>query len=402
VKTTIIVVLCALLLEGCSQPSVKTAAPAEPKTEATTPSNAVVMAPQIQLESGVSTVALSIRAIPEVVRSTARLTNDENRTWRVGSVSEGRIVTVFANAGDLVKEGQVLARMHSHDIHESRAELQKAMAEMARRKGLVDYSTKVRDRAKRLYNLKAGSLEQLERTETDLRNAYTDVTNAEVEVERTRSHMTEVLGLTIDELGRPPSEEEDLIPVRAPAAGTVLTRNVTPGTVVTPSTDQFLISDLSRLWAIAEVNEEYLGKLRIGMPVRVFVQAYGTEAFHGRIGKIGDVLDPATRTVKVRVELNNTKGRLKPEMYATVEIELGNTSTALTVPAEAIQEIHGQSSVFVRTAPDRFEVRSVAPGRTLDHDVEITGSVNPGDRVVGHAAFVLKSEFLKSSLSKGE
>ena len=396
-------VACALVLAGCSQPDAKTTAPAAPKAaETTQESNAVVMTPEIQKESGVLTVALATRAVPEVVRSTARLTNDENRTWRVGSVSEGRIVTVFANAGDLVKADQVLARMHSHDIHESRAELQKAMAEMARRKGLVDFSTTVRDRAKRLYDLKAGSLEALERTETDLRNAHTDVRNAEVEVERTRSHMTEVLGLTIDELGRPPSEEEDLIPVRAPAAGVILTRNVTPGTVVTPSTDQFLISDLSRLWAIAEVNEEYLGKLRIGMPVRVYVQAYGTEAFRGRIGKIGDVLDPATRTVKVRVELNNIKGRLKPEMYATTEIELGNTAPALTVPAEAIQEIRGQPSVFVRTAPDRFEVRSITPGRALEQDVEISGSVRSGDQVVGHAAFVLKSEFLKSSLAKGD
>ncbi|MEQ1883495.1 MAG: efflux RND transporter periplasmic adaptor subunit [Bryobacteraceae bacterium] len=398
---TLSFVFLAIALAGCSKQAApeKAAAPATPAAD----TNIVVMSPEVQKESNVGTTVLSAKPLPEVVRSTGRLTNDENRTWRVGSIAEGRIEKVFANVGDIVKADQILARMHSHDIHESRAEFMKATAELARRKGLVDYSTKVRDRAKRLYDLKAGSLEQLERTETDLRNAQTDVKNAEVEVERARSHITEVLGLELDADGRAPSDEEDLIPVRAPSAGVVLTRNVTPGTVVTPSTDQFLISDLGRLWAIAEVSEEYLGKLRVGMPVRVFVQAYGAEPFNGRIGKIGDVLDPATRTVKVRVELTNVKGRLKPEMYATTEIELGSTSPVITVPAEAVQEIRGQSSVFVKVAPDRFEVRPVQTSNSLaHHDVEISGNIKPGEEIVTSAAFIMKSEFLKAMLAEGE
>ena len=396
--------ILAFTLVGCSQqaPS-RVAADATKAAAPAVDSNFVVLTPEIQKESRVETIVLAAKPLPEVVRSTARLTNDENRTWRVGSIAEGRIVTIYSNVGDMVKEDQILARMHSHDIHESRAEFMKATAELARRKGLVEYATRVRDRAKRLYDLKAGSLEQLERTETELRNAQTDVKNADVEVERTRSHITEVLGLTLDENGRAPSEEEDLIPVRAPAAGVILTRNVTPGTVVTASTDQFLISDLSRLWAIAEVNEEYLGKLRIGMPVRIFVQAYGTEPFVGRIGKIGDVLDPATRTIKVRVELTNSKGRLKPEMYATTEIEMGSTAPVLTVPAEAVQEVRGQSSVFVRVAPDRFEVRPIQTSNSFGHhDIEISGSVKAGEEVVTRAAFILKSEFMKATLAKGE
>ncbi|MEQ1947754.1 MAG: efflux RND transporter periplasmic adaptor subunit [Bryobacteraceae bacterium] len=396
-------VILAIALAGCSKEASPPEKAAATKAQDPTESNIVVMSPEVQKESRVETIVLSAKPLPEVVRSTARLTNDENRTWRVGSIAEGRIMTIYANVGDVVKSDQILARMHSHDIHESRAEFMKAMAELARRKGLVDYNTKVRDRAKRLYDLKAGSLEQLERTETDLRNAETDVKNAEVEVERSRSHITEVLGLELDAEGHAPSDEEDLIPVRAPAAGVILTRNVTPGTVVTPSTDQFLISDLGRLWAIAELNEEYLGKLRVGMPVRVFVQAYGTEPFNGRIGKIGDVLDPATRTVKVRVELTNVKGRLKPEMYATTEIELGSSAPVITVPAEAVQEIRGQSSVFVKVAPDRFEVRPVQTANSLaHHDVEISGSIKPGEEVVTNAAFIMKSEFMKASLTEGE
>lgn len=390
---------------GCSQqaPTTSAAAPAKASPAAGGEPQHIVMTTQAQREAGVETMELKPTARPEVVRSTARLTNDENRTWRVGAITEGRIVAVLANPGDFVKKDQILARMHSHEIHESRAEYGKAQANLARKKGLVDYSARLRDRAKRLYDLKAGSLEQVERAETELRNAETEAGNAQIELERTRNHLTEFLGVDANAPAHPAGADDkddpDLIPVKAPATGIILTRAVTPGTVVTSSTDQFTISDLSRLWAIAEVNEEYLGKLRVGMPVRVQVQAYAAETFRGRIGKIGDVLDPATRTVKVRVELNNSKGRLKPEMYATTEIELGSTGTGLVVPSEAVQEVRGKPSVFVKMAGDRFELREIQTGKTLDGDVEVLGGIKSGDVIASRATFVLKSEFLKASIA---
>ena len=195
------------------------------------------------------------------------------------------------------------------------------------------------------------------------------------------------------------TEDDDLIPVRAPAAGVILTRSVTPGTVVTPATDQFLITDLSHIWAIAEVPEEYLSKLRVGMTARVFVQAYGVEAFVGRIGKIGDTLDPVTRTVKVRLELPNVRGRLKPEMYAKAEIQIGSTSPVITLTRDALQDIRGHTSVFVKVAEDRFEVRPVQTGRSFDNTVEVAGPLGVGDKVAVRATFILKSEFLKASLA---
>jgi cobalt-zinc-cadmium efflux system membrane fusion protein len=160
------------------------------------------------------------------------------------------------------------------------------------------------------------------------------------------------------------------------------------------------VSDLSRLWAIAEVNEENLPKLRPGMPVRISVQAYGKQAFPGRIGKLGETLDPATRTVKVRVDLPNPGGKLKPEMYASTEIDLGGSETAVFVPQEATQEVRGQTVVFVRSGPARFELRPVQTGRTLDGDIEIVRGLNGGEAVAARGTFILKSEFLKASLAE--
>lgn len=399
------VVCLALLVAACSsEPPAEAVAPpsATPAVATTKATKSVTFSAEAQASSGLAVLTLSSQAMPEVVHATARLTNDENHTWRVGAVAEGRIERVQANPGDVVEKGQMLAQMHSHDIHESRALYKRAKADLARSEGAEKYQEGVRDRAKRLLDLRAGSVAQLEQTETTLKNAQTDVHNAEIEVERTRAHLTEVLGIPVEESevpAGPNGDDNDLIPVRAPAAAVVLARNVTQGTVVNPSSDLFVLTDLSTLWAIAEVNEEFLGKLRIGMPVSIFVQAYPGQSFQGRIAKLGEVLDAGTRTIKVRIDLPNPKGRLKPEMYADAEIQIGRGGSALMLPSESVQDLRGDSVVFVRVAPDRFEMRPVKTGKTVDQSVEILSGLQAGDEVVVKSAFLLKSEFLKESLS---
>jgi cobalt-zinc-cadmium efflux system membrane fusion protein len=393
--------LCfALGLGGCTRLS------PVPETPPNAPASAaevdfLVMPPDTQRSVGVETAAVRTQTVPETLRVPARLTNDENRTWRVGAIAEGRIVRVLVAPGDAVRGDQILALMHSHEVHESRALYKKAKADLARARGAAEYAQVQRDRAQRLLDLKAGSLAQLEQRQTELRNAETEVNNALTELERTRTHLEEVLGIPAEQSSAPGTgreEDDDLIPIRAPAAGIVLARNVTPGTVVSPANDLFLISDLSSLWAIAEVGEEHLSRLRVGIPVRVFVTAYGEEPFQGRIGKLGELLNPDTRTIQVRVELPNRHGRLKPEMYATAEIQLGSGGAAVVVPSEAIQDVRGQTVVFVATSPDRFEVRPVRVGRTIDNSVEIAAGLRDGETIAVKSTFLLKSEFLKASL----
>jgi len=398
VKYLPIVLVC--LLAACSR---RPPEPAAREEAAKAPASHVTLAPEAQKEAGIRVEATAFRSQPQVLRANARMSNDENHSWRVGAITEGRVVEVLANPGDAVSQGQVLARMHSHGIHEARAQYRSAVAGLGRARSEQALALRVRDRARRLYQLKAGSQEQLERAETELRGAETTVTNAQVEVDRTRAHLVDFLGVTVDPVDHDAPghrDEGDYIPVRSPAAGVVLTRNVTPGTVVTPANDLFVVSDLSRLWAIVEVNEEHLAKLRVGMPVRIYVQAYTGRPFAGRIGKIGEALDPDTRTVKVRVDVPNSGGRLKPEMYATAEIELGGSESAVFVPQQAVQEVRGQNSVFVRAAPDRFEVRPVETGRSVQGEVEILRGLKSGEAVAVSGTFVLKSEFLKSALAE--
>ncbi len=400
-KLWIVVCLTAFCAACSNQPVADLQPPSAAVVDAKL-ANSVTLSAEAQASAGVAVVTISSQAMPEVVRATARLTNDENHTWRVGAVAEGRIERVQANPGDVVEKGQLLAQMHSHDIHESRALYKRAKADQARAEGVEKYQEGVRDRAKRLLDLRAGSLAQLEQTETALRNAATDVHNAETEVERTRAHLTEVLGIPAEESDVPQGtngDDNDLIPIKAPASGVVLTRNVTLGTVVNPASDLFVLTDLSTLWAIAEVNEEFLGKLRVSMPVKIFVQAYPGRAFQGRVGKLGEALDPGTRTIKVRIDLPNTQRLLRPEMYADAEIQVGRGTAALMLPSEAVQDLRGEPIVFVRVAPDRFEVRPVQTGRTREGSLEILSGLHTGDEVAVKSAFILKSEFLKESLS---
>jgi len=151
---------------------------------------------------------------------------------------------------------------------------------------------------------------------------------------------------------------------------------------------------------IAAVSEEHLSTLRVGMLVRVHVQAYSARAFSGRITRLGEELDPITRTIKARVELPNPGGKLKPEMYATAEIELGRSEPGLFVPQSAVQEINGRNTVFVEAAGDRFEARPVQLGRTLGDTMEIASGLRPGERIVTRGSYVLKSQLLKGALGE--
>ena len=393
------ILLAAMLAgAGCSRGPEK---PVQAESAAAKPpaggdSRAVTLDAKAQKEAGLQMAEVARKAVPQTVRATGRLVNNENTTWRVGAVTEGRILHAIAKVGDLVKEGQILADMHSHDIHEARALHLKAMADLSRAQANEAFAQKNRDRMRRLFEMKAASQEQVEASENETKNAATGVRNAEVEVERTKKHLTEFLD--IPEISQ--KDEDDHIPVRAPATGVVLQRNVTPGSVVTPSTDMYIISDLSTIWAIASVQEENLPKLRVGMPARVFVQAYGGQPFYGRVGKIGEVLDAATRTVSVRVELKNADGRLKPEMYASVDLDFGGSEEALFVPESAPQDVNGQTVLFVWKGGDQFEVRPVELGRAIEGQSQVVRGLRPGESVVGRGSFILKSQLLKASLSE--
>jgi cobalt-zinc-cadmium efflux system membrane fusion protein len=222
---------------------------------------------------------------------------------------------------------------------------------------------------------------------------------AKTELRRTEEAL-EHLGITSGD--DPTGESGEQIPVKSPLMGAVLEKNVTEGTAVTPGMPLFVVSDLSVLWALVEVDETKLPYLTVGLPVEVHVAAYPNESFPGTVIFIGDTLDPKTRRVTVRCRTPNPQGKLKPQMYATLSFGAEESHAVLAVPSQAIQELEGKTVVFVAKEAGQFLVREVTLGLEVEGQVEILTGIAPGEKVVTTGSFLLKSELSKPATDAEE
>jgi cobalt-zinc-cadmium efflux system membrane fusion protein len=343
----------------------------------------------------VTVVPVKAEPVAESIEATGRIIPAEEKTFRVGAAVEGRIERTDVEVGDRVKESQTLAGMHSHDIHDARADYRRSVSEKRRSEESLQIAIRQRDRARRLLELRAGSQEQLDTAEAEVVRAEAAVRAALVEEARVHEHITEVLQVAVEE-----GQGVDLIPVKTPAAGVVLKRDVTTGTVVTAGQELFVISDLTKVLMLAQVPEMYLGRLRVGQAVIVTVQSYPGREFSGRIERLGEELDPETRTLQVRIALANKNGELKPESYAAARIPLGGAKPVVMIPSEALQQLNGASVVFVRTKSGAFEARPVEPGRSLEARVEVVQGLDAGELVAVRGAFLLKSQLMREKMAE--
>lgn len=362
------------------------------------------------LELGRIDVASSeLGTIPRELVVAGRVGVNLNRTVRVGALLDGRVSEILKNVGDRVKEGEVLARLNSPEVDDTRAEFAKAMADLERCEAELGFRQTLRERAARLHELKAGSLEAVQKADADINQAKAAITIAQAEVSRLEERL-EHLGLSVEgaleEYTHPEGVESgdyrhyEMIEVVAPAAGTVLERLVTPGSVVSSSDDLFVVSDLSSIWIQAEVPEEYLASLREGQEAEVRVEAFPGETFPARLEQIGDVLNVATRTAQVRCGARNAQGKLRSEMYATITFRLSSSGPCLTVSRDAVQRIEGRDVVFVQVGPNSFQPRYVTLGQSSQALVEVVDGLAPGDSVAVKGSFLLKSELLKSQMDE--
>lgn len=360
-----------------------------------TATNVVTLSPDAITRSDIQIIAVARRPLPQELRVTGRVQINEDRAVRLGSPVEGRVTRVLVTVGDRVKAGQVVLALHSHELAAARSDYEKARAAVARAEKALAYAQAELERANRLLEAKAISRREQLRAAADLVAAQAEFEHARAELRRAEEFL--------HYLGAWPEVSDEVL-IRAPIEGVVLERRVTVGTVVTPSMDLLTIADLSTLWVIAEVPEPQAARVRPGQPVSISVAAFAEERFLGRVAHIGEVLDPQTRTVRVRCVVQNRRERLRPEMYATITITLGMTAPQLVIPREAVQEVGGESIVFVEVAPGRFEKRRVRLGlsATLPEGefVEVTSGLRDGERIVARGSFWLKSELLKAVIQE--
>lgn len=370
--------------------SAKTSVPSTP--------GEVVISPAEQIAQRIEVQAVQIRDLPAVLSLPGRIALPDNATWRVGVLTDGRVEKVYANLGDYVHKGEILARMHSHDVHDARAAYQTAIADSVKFDSAQALAQTEYDRIQRLYALKAASLEETQIAHQELVNAQTEAKNASIAVTRERTHLEDTLGVPADIPENSHNENDELVPIAAPASGYVLEKNVTPGVTIQPSTDAFVVGDLSRLWMLASARADQLARLHVGQSAVVSLPDAPGRTFSGKVVNLGQRFDPITRQMQVRIEFTNTGGRLRPEMLARAELPVGEKKAALLVPQEAVQQVNGQDAVFVRLSADHFVVRPIQAGEPVQGMVQVVAGIQPGDQVVTDGSFLVKSQLLRSSI----
>ena len=366
---------------------------------------AVVLSDDAFKNSGIVIETVGSRTRTDHITAPGLIALDEARTARIGSLQEGLILETPGDVGARVRAGQLLATMHGHAMHDAWAGYRKALADRRRLEKELAYAVDAYERARRLFADKAISLQELQRAEVERVSATEMLDMANAEVNRSVEELEHV-GVSVataveDNPNDPADESTEQIPVRSPIGGVVLERLVTQGTTVLPGTPLFVVSELSRLWAVAEIDESQLSQVRTGLPVDILVGAYPDERFTGTVTFISDVVNPKTRRITVRSTVPNPAGRLKPAMFATVALGEGAPRTIVVVPKGAVQIIDRHSTVFVAEAGGTFRPRVVELGAEADGLIEVKTGIAAGERIAATGSFVLKSELLKPAAEGG-
>ncbi len=374
------------------------AAPTPQSTEAAAPpiaTDRITISGDMRQAMGIEVAAAGSEARSEEITAPAVLALDETRTARISAKAEGTIAHTFRNVGDRVSANATLAELHSHTGHDLLALYRNALADRRQKARELTYAKDVEARTARLLADHAASQQDLERAQTSRVIAEQQLAIADTEAQRAE-HDLEFFGIEANET----SSMDVSMPVTTPIAGTIIERAVTVGTTVTAATPLFVVSDLSRLWAMAEVNEGQLGQLAEGQSVALAVSAYGDETFEGRVKAIGATVDPTTRRVVVRIDIPNPKGRLKPNMFASVVLSSGVARDRVVVPTGAVQQLQQGQVVFVEEDAGTFRAVRVEVGLERDGRVEVLSGIAAGQRVAVEGTFLLKSQLQKANLSE--
>jgi cobalt-zinc-cadmium efflux system membrane fusion protein len=331
-------------------------------------------------------------SIAGAVEVPGQLVANEDRTVRLAAPAQARVLGVHVSPGQRVAAGARLVTLQSQEASMAQADFSKARAELASRRAAASYARAARDRAERLLALKAIPRQDYERAVADDELAQSGVTQAEAELQRARSNAAQ-LGIDL---------ADGSMTLRSPITGVVTTRDAVPGAVVSAGSQLVTVTDPSTLWLAVALPEAFASGVRNGSTLRFAVAPYPADTFTARVQSVSATFDPATRSLPVRGVVANTRGRLRPEMFARVWVQNANRSSVITVPDSAIQRLDGKAVVFV-AHPDgkggaRFERRDVELGRGSGGLTPVLRGVSENNLVVVSGAYAVKAQFAKAKM----
>ncbi len=348
------------LLSACSKTK------AEPSTGAVAETNTDPNVFTMQNPGQFALAKVEVRKVSDEIHVNGVIAPDVNRSVPVVSLGGGRVVEIKAKLGDYVQKGQALLLINSPDLSAAFSDYQKFKAD----EQLAD---KQLARAKLLYDKGAISLSDLENAEDIHAKATADL-NAAVQ----RVHV----------LGGDVNNPSPLLPLRAPISGTIVDQQITGGSGVRSLDNQqalFTIADLSVVWVLCDVYQDMLPRVHVGDIAEINVNGYA-ETFPGKVINISQVLDPNTRTAKVRIELPNLHGIMRAGMFVTATFRASQPVERAVVPASAVVHLHDRDWVFVPIGGDQFRRVPVELGPEEPGNYQqILSGLKPGDKMVTNA-----------------
>ncbi|HEY7184389.1 MAG TPA: efflux RND transporter periplasmic adaptor subunit [Blastocatellia bacterium] len=383
-----------VLLAGCESGQKAASAPAPtPQAEP----GVVIIPPDSPKLAQIRIEPIKLEAMPAgEVTAPGKVEVNLNRISRVPLPVAGRVMKVLVKLGDGVAAGQPLLMLESPDANaatttcrQSEAAVTQANATLSQANAALVKAQADYDRSSDL--LEHGSIARKEVINADsaLKQSKAAVELASAGVEQAKAARAQALK-ALDLLGIKPGDAKPQVVVRSPLAGKVLDIGIVAGEYRNDTTAPVLtIADLRTLWMTSDVPENAIRLVSIGESVNITLDAYPDQTVSGRVARVADTLDPKTRTIKVMVELDNARGRFKPEMFGRIRhLEAKRETPAL--PVGAIIQDGGKNIVYVEQSKGRFEQREIMIGNRVGDMVAILGGVNVGERVVVDGAMLLR------------
>ena len=320
----------------------------------------------IKIDTVAATAGMTTVALP------ARVTFDEDRTQRVASPIDGRAIRILVRLGEKVRAGQPLIELSSPNVGQLQADAQKALSDLS---------------------LTEKAIERVHKLQGEGAVAEKEVAQAEGDHSKARSDYARTTA-QLKALGVSPTDPAVNVSLRAQIPGVVVERNVLVGQEVRAdqTTPLITISSLDSVWVQADAYEQDLALVAEGDAVAVRVPAYPDETFAGTVKHIGDVVDASSRTVKIRCVVSNLGHRLKPEMFAKVDVLNAAGHKFITLPANAILNDGDKATVIVATEGNVFRTRRVDVGPEIEGRVRILDGLQAGEKIVGDGAIFMKRE----------
>ena len=352
-------------------------------------------------EAGIGTWTVKPVNLAHLLVLNGTVGHDEDKLLQVGANVRGRVVKVPVDLGARVAKGSVLVTIESVELGRAREELVRELSSLR-----VARSTY--ERAKTLVDAKAISTGEFQSREGDYLAKKAAADSAERTLHllgESQEQVDRVRARTLSGESSHDPEDGAALAIRAPFAGRVIERKVTPGALFEALQPLLTLADLSKVWVFMQAYEKDLALLREGVEVTIRSEAYPQEALLGKVDFLGSVVDPATRTIRVRASVSNRQERLRPGMFVKAQVDVPQSyegKTVLAVPQSALQTLEDRTTIFLEIEPGVFGRRIVETGHSFEGFTEIYSGVKVGDVVVTEGSFVVKSEFAKASLAEHE